>query len=186
MKTMLMYVEEKHAGQKRQDGTPASLHAKRTAIILEAALIESGEAPRRKIRNYIHDAALGHDLLEDTDAQKLEISAIAGAEALRLIEALTNTWGDDHTTEYVEKVLSGPEIARLIKLADLTDNIMHASYSSKTLGKKWVLKFFVPIVEPMADALKGSFFVEFPKTASLLHKHIAIARAHLNESILAL
>lgn len=46
---MYEYIQKMHEGQKRQDGTPASLHVTRVATFVTAALTNSGEATQETI-----------------------------------------------------------------------------------------------------------------------------------------
>jgi (p)ppGpp synthase/HD superfamily hydrolase len=183
MDTMQAYIERMHVGQKRQDGTTAATHVTRVATLLEAALTLREEKPDTATLASLVTAALGHDLLEDTAATEEEIRAIAGDTALEYIKTLTNRFGDDHPTEYTTQVVTGSEEARLIKLCDLTDNLFHASYSSALLGVKWMHEYFLPIVDPMREALSKTSFTRYPKTGEHLITVAALARAHLDSSI---
>lgn len=177
-------VERLHGGQMRRNGDSNALHVKRVAAVLESALMQTGERPERAM--VLRLAALGHDLLEDTDIKKEEIKNLAGADALSLIEESTNTGGDTHTREYVSKMVAASEEARLIKYADLFDNTLHTSYDIRLLGGPWLHDYFLPIIDPMREALDLTNFEEFPKTAELLRTAARFARAHLSQSITAM
>ncbi|HVW82725.1 MAG TPA: HD domain-containing protein [Candidatus Paceibacterota bacterium] len=180
---MRTLVTRLHRGRERQDGTPDSVHVKRVAAILTAALKEAGETPPPKKLATLQCAALGHDLLEDTKATPEEIVRIAGEEALALIEQLTNRWGDDHPAPYVRQVRNAPEEARLVKLADLCDNLSQASMNAAGLGSAWMKGYFLPIVDPSRKAVSSTHFSKYPKTARILITSAALARAHLTESL---
>lgn len=185
-KAMRTFITRKHAGRKRQDGTPDSVHLKRVTALLLTALKESGEMPRnKKLATLVH-AALGHDLLEDTSASPVEVAKVAGPDALTLIRYLTNTKGDSHTRHYVRQIQTAPEEARLVKLADLCDNTLQASVSIQTLGTVWMKTYFLPIIDPMRNAIVKTRFSKYPKTAALLSNTAVLARAHLEESMLNL
>jgi hypothetical protein len=150
---------------------------------LTAAFEQTGETPPKEALAVLLCAALGHDLLEDTSAKEKEVEDIAGRESVKLIEFLTNRLGDDHPLPYVTQVASAPEEARLIKLCDLTDNLFHGSFSIHTLGVPWMHSYFLPIVDPMREAVIKTEFIRYPKTGALLIATAQIARAHLKESI---
>lgn len=99
---------EAHKNQKQKDGTPYALHPIRLSLTLEAE--------EQKI------VALLHDVVEDTDwtLEDLEREGFSGTimAALRL---LTHNDGSPYE-EYVERLAPNP-LARIVKIADLTDNM---------------------------------------------------------------
>lgn len=174
---------EKHLGkQLRKDGSSNALHAKRVRTTLMSAFKISGEMKGKSARDMIECAALGHDLLEDSPISAGEIESKFSKAVLRLIQELTNTEGDSHTKAYVRQMVGASEEARLIKYADLCDNILHVSYSVHMLGKKWLNDYFLPIVDPMRRVLDKTRFNKYPKTAAHLRQMAAFARAQLSES----
>ena len=134
-------------------------------------------------RVIIECAALGHDLLEDSPITGVEIESKFSKEVLTYIQELTNTEGDSHTKGYVKQMVKASEEARLIKYADLCDNILHVSYSAHMLGKKWIYDYFLPIVDPMRKAMDKTQFKKYPKTAAILRDMAAFARNHVSESV---
>ncbi len=169
--------------QKRADGSSNAHHAKRVRALVLAALETSGEAPQEPLRSAIAYAALAHDFLEDSSITKDELRDRIGDTALQLVETLTNTWGDGHADPYVAQVAAGSEEARLIKYADLIDNIFHVSFSASLLGKEWVHSYFLPIVDPMQQALATTTFAHYPTTALEMRNTATLARTHLQETI---
>lgn len=99
---------EAHKYQKQKDGTPYALHPIRLSLSLENE--------EQKI------VALLHDVVEDTDwtFEDLEREGFSGTimAALRL---LTHTDGSPYD-KYVERLATNP-LARIVKIADLTDNM---------------------------------------------------------------
>ena len=94
-------------------------HCERVCGWLQRALdLEFGPRPARRVMVL---AALGHDLYEDSRIDRNQLVTEYGAEIDRLIEAVTERSG---VAEFVERVASGPEEARLIKLADGVDNYL--------------------------------------------------------------
>lgn len=173
-------VEEKHGAQLRQDGSSNALHVKRVRAILMSALTQSDELPEGQA---LECGALGHDLLEDTDVTEEELQQLVSPDALRFIKEMTNIEGDSHTEQYVRQLVSASEEARLIKYADLTDNTFHASYHAKGLGVEWMQSFFLPIIDPMREALRNTTFTRYPKTSVLLRSEAETAREHLGETL---
>jgi hypothetical protein len=111
----LTLIRKWHADHPRRDQVD---HCINVARWLEHALdLEPGPVANR--RNLVL-AALGHDLYEDTAIPSADIVAGFGAKVDRLIDGLTEKDGD--IAGYIERVASGPEEVRLIKLCDGIDN----------------------------------------------------------------
>jgi hypothetical protein len=174
-------VEEKLGTQKRNDGSSNADHAKRVRAVLLGVFAATGEQPSNAYA--LEVGALGHDLLEDSPITREELYQHVGDEGLRFIEEMTNQDGDDHTEGYVAQMIVASEEARLIKYADLCDNLLHASYQAPLFKPGWMGGFFLPIVDPMREALHGTAFTLYPKTAQLLRSMAEVARAHLQQSI---
>ena len=101
------YAEEKHRGQTDKAGLPYITHPRAVAAQLD------GET--EKI------VGLLHDTVEDTDATLDEIRALFGDEVADAVQCLTHEDGVPYM-EYVAKI-KGNELARKVKLADLTHNM---------------------------------------------------------------
>lgn len=179
---MLTLVKEKLSAQLRRNGDSNALHAQRVRAILEGAAQMTGEIPS-DMPGTVVCAALGHDLLEDSDVTEEAIERIVGPDALEIIKELTNQDGDVHTEGYIQQMTMASEEARLIKYADLIDNTLHASFDAHGLGHQWMTSYFLPIIDPMAAALDATSFMKFPRTAALLRHMRKIARQHLEVSI---
>lgn len=160
----LRFVKRKHRRQFRADHVPAWDHLAHVSAVLSYALekFKEGNSGERKI---IAIAALGHDVLEDTTATKKEVEAIFGERGLELIEGMTNTWGDDHPKAYAAKMRKNEEAVRLVKLADLYDNITSVAFHFPSLGLKWTTSYFLPIVSPMWRAVRSTKFRRYPRTS---------------------
>ena len=180
------FVEELLGEQRRSDGSSNAMHAKTCPGSRDHRREETREIASDEDALAISDAALGHDLLEDSPIDRKELENVVGPRAFLYITELTNTWGDDHSGAYVIQVVNAYEELGLIKYADLVDNLFHLSYQAHVLGENWLKKFFIPIVEPMYRALEDTEFVKYPKTASVLRIATALARAHFDESLQAL
>lgn len=163
----LRFVKQKHRGQFRAGEVPAWHHLLRVSYLLDFVLKQTGEG-NSKERFIISLSALGHDLLEDTNAKEDEIRSIFGESCLELILGTTNRWGDKKQTPYVRQVVLAEEAVRLIKLADLYDNISNTTYSLYILGRKWTTSYFLPIVLPMRRAIIKTKFYRYRKSAEHL------------------
>jgi (p)ppGpp synthase/HD superfamily hydrolase len=97
-----------HSGQHQKDGTPYVLHPIR--------LMFSLGNPNARI------LALLHDVVEDTDTtfEKIENEGLP-AEIMEALRLLTHDPEDSYEA-YIERIATNP-LARLVKLADLTDNM---------------------------------------------------------------
>ena len=97
-----------HRGQKDKAGAPYLLHPLRLMLRMtsEAAMI----------------AAVLHDVVEDTDwtLERLREEGFSD-EVLEAVDCLTHREGEGYQ-EFVERVRTNP-IARLVKIADLEDNM---------------------------------------------------------------
>lgn len=164
---VLKFVREKHKGQVRAGGVPAWHHLARVSSLLYFLLNNNKECTPNNRFN-IALAGLGHDILEDTEATINEVEDNFGADGSRVIKGMTNNWGDNHTRPYIKKIINSEEPVRLVKLADLYDNMTNVAYSFNLLGLKWVTSYFLPIVIPMKKAVVKTHFKKYKKTASQL------------------
>lgn len=176
------YVEKMHRGQFRAGKSPVWQHLLRVSEILRSVLAITGEGSSKE-KFDIYFSALGHDLLEDTSAQRADLKKIFGPQGLDLIDGMTNDWGDQEKPRYIKKVCKSDEAVRLIKLADLIDNYFHVGYSINLLGLKWTGSFFLPIVVPMSRALTKTKFKKFKKTTALLSTVLDIGIKNLDAEI---
>lgn len=121
-------------------------------------------------RAVIVQAALGHDVLEDTKATEREVRMIFGDRGFAIIVGMTNRWGDAVHAPYVRQIARSEEVVRLVKLSDLVDNIASVLHTFPLLGEKWTRGYFFPIVRPMLRALEKTSFVTYRTSAvELMH-----------------
>ena len=167
--SFMALVRKWHAGHERPDQVE---HCENVANLLDQALnLEpSGIAARRDMIL----AALGHDLYEDSKIPQAEILKF-GKEVDQLIRALTEE--TDGVGPYVERVASGPEEARLIKLCDGADN--YGGLVQKKLVQanpsKWV-RVVRRHMEPMFNRLDAIPFQKYPNAGAWLSKGLADKR----------
>lgn len=173
-----------HEGQTRADGSvPAWHHLDRVSLLLELVLRASGEGTAEE-REHIALAGLGHDALEDTEVTTEELREAFGDRGLALIEGMTNRHGDDDVAPYVRQVAAAEEGVRLIKLADLYDNCTSVLYDLFVLKPQWAVGWFLPIVEPMIEAVMPTSFTTYPAAAERLKDMVRTSHAMLrNECV---
>ncbi|HMP89895.1 MAG TPA: HD domain-containing protein [Kiritimatiellia bacterium] len=118
------FAAHKHRNQVRKDGkTPYIAHPFRVAMIVRDLFGVNDEE--------VLAAALLHDTIEDTDTDYDDIADAFGERVADLVGALTKDMRlPDHKREtaYDRQLAEGPWEARLIKLADVLDNITDASH----------------------------------------------------------
>lgn len=180
-KKALDFVKQKHAGQMRAGESPTWLHLLRVAKILDNVLSTFNEGDEKN--QIIVQASLGHDLLEDTNATKEEVLKIFGELGAELIEGMTNVKGDEDVVDYVKNMASSREEVRLIKLADLYDNISHVTYTLPLLGNDWAHKYFLPIVTPMHESIYKTKFIKYKNSTEFLTSAIQLAINLLQEEL---
>ena len=156
----------------RPDYLPAKIpytdHLVGVRTVLETALRKFNEVTDPQLLQDMCDAALGHDLLEDTDATEENILKAANPRVLKLIRELTNPDDDEHTARYMDQLSAASEEARLIKYADLIENTTCVCFNYHILGEKWVDTFYQPILSRTAWVLGKTEFPTYPKTAEFL------------------
>lgn len=163
-KKIFLFAEKKHAGQMHANNVPVTHHLARVSECLLYFLNLNREGTVRE-RAIISLAALGHDILEDTEVKPDEVKNVFGEKCFKLIWGSTNEWGDQDISPYVRKVTAASEEVRLIKLADLADNITSVAYNIAVLGIEWTTSYFLPIVTPMKEAVRRTSFRRYQKTA---------------------
>jgi hypothetical protein len=169
-KDFLTLIQTWHAGHSRQDQVT---HCENVMRLPEQALaLES--VPDGTRRDMLL-AALGHDLYEDSKIPHKDIANDFGSEVDRLIQVVTG--GEDDVPAYVDQVASGPEEARLIKLADGIDNYGGLVEYGLLKGDpaKWVEKVRRHM-EPMFSRLETIPFRQYPNAGALLSKELAKRR----------
>jgi (p)ppGpp synthase/HD superfamily hydrolase len=168
---MCAVVRQHHAHQSRNGGhVPYAQHCERVADLLRYALDKTGEATAAR-RESILLAGLGHDLIEDTnigledivaaldrnaraDIGRSALAARFGEPVAALIFEVTNVAGDSHLSEYLDKLKTISDGALLIKLADLAENAMNASYAMHENGTENTRRW-ESLMRPKYDLLKS-------------------------------
>ena len=105
-------VKEYHKTQYRnKNKIPYIEHLVGVKSILCSALDITRECEDETLFRDILDAALGHDLIEDTSVSKDEIIDVSNERVLHLIEELSNPVDDTHTDEYMKQISNASEEA---------------------------------------------------------------------------
>lgn len=180
---VLDFVMQAHKGQKYKNEAPYWLHLNRVAFLLKFALEKYNEGGLKE-RDIIIKSAYLHDVLEDTHVTKEEVSSKFGQVVVDLVSELTDEKCDEAVSnEYVEKIKIASEEARLIKLADLVDNITSAIRYIKDNGLEWTKGFFFSRVDKMSEEVLKLTFLKYPRVAEFLKENLIMARYLLNKEI---
>lgn len=162
---MLKIVKNYHAKQSRVEGfVPYWPHCLNVAEIVSEALTRNNELEDKNDLEDIYLAALGHDLYEDTVIEPKEIKKKFGTRVHDYINQLTDK-NDDMQQTYRLNLTIAPEAVRLIKIADLIENVLTASFCYFAFPANWHRDKFFPIVIPMSDDIKKTKFKIYPKTS---------------------
>lgn len=112
---------ERHAGQVDKGGQPYIFHC----LSVMMRVRREGGSEQCQV------AAVLHDVLEDTSTTTQELRSLFGASVAELVRTVTRRkasrrgltgWPDESYPEYIRR-LSDNEEARLIKVADIVDNL---------------------------------------------------------------
>lgn len=138
------FIKQKHAGQKRKQGTPYYTHPLAVANLLK----EKGFSIEYQI------AGLFHDLLEDTDATLQEIIELSNEKVAEAVRLVTKTDGYV-MSEYIKNIKEN-EMAKMVKLADRIHNLSESPNASKEFQDKYIKE----TNEWFIDLAKGTVFEE--------------------------
>ena len=192
MEGMKALVRQYHAAQRRNQNPeiPYTEHLFGVASVLKTIAESCHEVPEDRLAAMLQ-AALGHDLLEDTEIGEDTIERTAGGTVLRLIRELTNPNDDAHTDEYMEKLASDSEEARLVKYADLIENTSSFCYALHEPNQENPVQrakaFYLPILSRTTDVLAKTPFERYPKTAEAMrmvlkvYTDLLLSRIRLSE-----
>jgi (p)ppGpp synthase/HD superfamily hydrolase len=109
------FAEERHKKQTRSDGTLFIIHPVRIANILIAEWSERDAD--------VIIAGLLHDVIEDTQTTTREVKDAFGDVAAKLVDGMTMWKGSESPEVYLQRIARGTEKLRLIKCADVLDNL---------------------------------------------------------------
>jgi guanosine-3',5'-bis(diphosphate) 3'-pyrophosphohydrolase len=124
----LTFAAKKHEGQNRIGGLPYITHPVAVARMLR----EQGYGIDYQI------TGLFHDLLEDTDADIAEITALGGKDVAEAVKLLTKKDGYI-MAEYVAGIQENP-MAMAVKAADRLHNLQCAVMADQGFRRRYILE----------------------------------------------
>ena len=172
-------VEYYHYLQRRNNNPDISYieHLYGVSSILESVVNIFNEIDEAALQD-MKWAALGHDLLEDTDVDPEVIPYVANDHVLKLIQELTNPNDDAHTDDYMEQLSNASEEGRLVKYADLIENTSSFAYSLHEPNienpEVRAKEFYLPILEKTTAVLAKTEFTQYPKTAEEMRRILKV------------
>ncbi len=124
MQLFASFVMKQHSGQKRRDGSDYYGHCLNVAKMSYQIALEAGHSMDMMTQCYA--AGLGHDLYEDTRTDFDDVAALTTVYVAELISCVSDdkrmSSGDRHRA-YLRTLEDAPTLARIVKLADLFDNV---------------------------------------------------------------
>ena len=168
---------------RNKNKVPYIEHLVGVRSILRSVLAITGECADSAELKMLEDAALGHDLIEDTDVTEKEIINVSNERTLKLIKGLSNPVDDYHLDEYMKQIREAGEEVRIIKYADLIENTTSVCYGLQDLGVDWFYDFYEPILKSSTENLASTEFVKYPKTAILMRNMLHVAAKLLYDKI---
>jgi len=111
----LQFARDRHASQERHGGAPYVVHPIRLANILVGEWKVTDPD--------VVSASLLHDIIEDTETSVKDVKAAFGPEVGTLVDGMTMWKGSETYESYVRRIAKGPRELRLIKCADVLDNL---------------------------------------------------------------
>jgi HD domain len=173
-----------HAHQQRNAGrVPYSVHVLSVATIVKELLDGGGECSDPSLADDMVLAAMGHDLYEDTDVTRSEIKEKFGSRVDAFIYGMTNRNGDTDRAAYEREMGHAFEEVRLIKLADLIDNVLSCAYGIHDLGRRWGNNTFLPIAEGMAKTVRAASYSRYPRTSARAIELLDFALSRLRSNL---
>lgn len=181
---MRVLVIQAHAHQQRNAGRVSCVaHVMSVAEVLADALSRSGDPVDDATKLDLYLAALGHDLYEDTSVTREEIKTRFGPRVDALMEAMTDRVGDHDRSDYEARIQASAEEERILKLADLVDNVTSCAYGIHDLGTEWIQNTFLPIATGMKETVERATFVRYSRTATILLSWMDFAMKRLKANL---
>jgi (p)ppGpp synthase/HD superfamily hydrolase len=150
LKRAFAFARTCHDKQVRKGGTPFIVHPVRIANII------STEWSMREAS--IVAAALLHDVVEDTQTTIREVKDAFGDEIGKLVDGMTMWPGSETPEVYLKRVSRGPRELRIIKCADVLDNLRSwpecGTDAAEHLSRWWrqAHDFALPMAEDTVEA----------------------------------
>jgi hypothetical protein len=168
---------EAHANQTRRAvPVPYAAHVLSVGRIVDDALTETGElVDEEEHQEDIYLAAVGHALYEDTKVEPEQIRRQFGERVDSYIEGMTSRPDDTNRAEYLARMQGAVEPMKLIKLADLVDNVTSCAYRIPDLSARWIRGTFMPIAGERIANIGKAKFETFPETSKLMIEWLRFA-----------
>lgn len=138
-------------------------HGLQAAIYL-AETIDTVQEISDDIKLKLFQAALGHDLLEDTHCTSDDLLKQWSHDVSSFIQALTNVKGDDDVKEYTERLKYVDEAVLIIKLADIYVNVANTVREFKGIDVNWLGSFWLPLLDKYEKNLFGRTPIKYQRT----------------------
>jgi (p)ppGpp synthase/HD superfamily hydrolase len=136
-----------HAGQRDKAGVPYIEHPKGVAVIATNALISGADGglhiPNRATGAYnlIRDAALLHDVVEDTSVTPEGLIELGvSPETVRIVLLLTYDKTKMTRDQYYAQIKTDP-VARLVKISDVRHNLGRLAYLTPEDYERLTVKY---------------------------------------------
>ena len=131
-----------HAGQIRDEGTPYIAHPVRVAVSVVDELKEF--SPK------LVCSALLHDVIEDSDTTREDVSKIFGEEIGEIVWLLTKL-EEVSLREYLSKIEAAADTgAPIVKLCDRLDNLRSIVYSPRVEKRRRLIRTTEELYLPLA------------------------------------
>jgi len=127
IRTAIALAINRHREQHREGGESYANHVLRVGV--RAA--QYARAQKLKNSEILINAAILHDILEDTSTSEKEIEQKFGKEILEIIKAVTHKDEEEPDEEYLSRVAAGGYLAVLVKRFDRLENLNDLVKASK-------------------------------------------------------
>lgn len=179
-----LVIEAERVRQRDAGAVPYLAHALGAGRIIEAALNDTGELiGDEPLQEDIYLAAVGHDLYADTSIAPDEIRDDFGPRVDAFIEGMTNRPEDPNRAKHLAETPEMVEALRLIKLADLIDNVASCGHRIDELGAKWNRRTFLPVAGQMILNVAVTRFEDVPDTAALMVEWLRFAYKRMEANL---
>jgi GTP diphosphokinase / guanosine-3',5'-bis(diphosphate) 3'-diphosphatase len=133
---------EAHAGQTRDEGSPYIAHPVRVAVSLVDEL--------KVFSSKLICSALLHDVIEDSDTTREDVSKIFGEQIAEIVWLLTKL-EEVSLREYLSKIEAAADTgAPIVKLCNRLDNLRSIVYSPRVEKRRRLIRTTEELYLPLA------------------------------------
>jgi (p)ppGpp synthase/HD superfamily hydrolase len=163
---------EAHAGQTRDEGTPYIVHPIRVAVSLVDEL--------KLYSPTLICSALLHDVIEDTDITREDVSQMFGEEIAEVVWLLTKL-EEVRLTEHLRRIEeSGHTGAPLVKLCDRLDNLRSVVHTPRPDKKHRYIRTTEELYLPLAARTNRYLHDELLRCLEAARQHVETATIDSN------